>query len=159
MDLGEAGGADREVEALAHQPDQLDRVAEPARVGRPLGLAARRVAAQGEHVLDARGLDAPRGSRRAAPRPRRRRERWAIASMPRSLLDPLRDLDGAVARGAAGAVGHGDEVGRVVLQDLERALERPLALVGLRREELEREDGTAVAEDAVDAHGRRRLEP
>ena len=57
VDLGEAGGADAEVEALADQPDQLDRVGEAARVRRPLGLAARRVAAQGEHVLDAGGLD------------------------------------------------------------------------------------------------------
>ena len=55
--LGEARGADAEVEALADQPDQLHRVGEPARVRLPRGLAARRVAAQGEHVLDAGGLD------------------------------------------------------------------------------------------------------
>ena len=59
MDLGEAGGADAEVELLVDQPDQLDRVVQAAGVRLPLGLAARRIAAQGKHVLDARRLDLP----------------------------------------------------------------------------------------------------
>ena len=53
VDLGEAGGADREVVVVADQLDQLARVAQAALGGGPLVLALRRVAAQREHVLDA----------------------------------------------------------------------------------------------------------
>jgi hypothetical protein len=68
------------------------------------------------------------------------------------VLDPLRDLDRAVAGRAGGAVGHGDVGGLVLPQLVQRLLELLHALVGLRREELEREDGTAVFEDLIDAH-------
>ena len=61
------------------------------------------------------------------------------------LLDPLRDLDRALARGAGRAVGDRDVVGAVLLQLGERLLEVALALVGLRREELEREARRRVA--------------
>ena len=53
VDLGVAGDADREVVVVADQLDQLARVLEAALGRGPLGLARRRVAAQGEHVLDA----------------------------------------------------------------------------------------------------------
>src|ERR687892_1727751 len=69
------------------------------------------------------------------------------------LLDPAGQLDGAAAGGAAGAVCHRHEVGRVVSQHLERALERALALVGLGREELEGEDGAPLFEELGYLHG------
>ena len=149
--LGEARGAHAEVEALADQPDQLHRVGEPARVRLPRGLAARRVAAEGEHVLDAGGLDLLEElhealARLADARQVRHRLDAEVA------LDRLRDLDGAVAGGAAGAVGHRDVVGLVVLQDLERVPERLLPLVGLRREELERKDGPLPVKQVCDPH-------
>src|SRR5918993_1516247 len=68
-------------------------------------------------------------------------------------LDRLRDLDGAVARGAAGAVRDRDVVRLVVLQDLERAPERGLPLVRLWREELKRKDRPLPLEQVGDAHG------
>src|SRR5688500_257346 len=68
-------------------------------------------------------------------------------------LDRLRDLDGAVAGGAARAVGDGDVVRLVVLQDLERVPERLLTLVRLRRKELEREHRPLALQKVSDAHG------
>src|ERR671915_786271 len=152
VDLGEASGAYAEVEALLDQADQLDRVVEPARVRAPLGLAARRVAAQGQHVLDARGLDLLEDLDEAlagladAGEVRHRLDAEV-------LLDPPGQLDGAAAGGAAGAVGHRHVVRRVVTQHLQRALERLLALVRLGREELEGEDRTALYEELGYAHG------
>jgi hypothetical protein len=58
MHLGEAGAAEREVPAAVFdEPDQLGRVAEPALVLDEVALAARRVPAQGEDVLDPGRLD------------------------------------------------------------------------------------------------------
>ena len=66
------------------------------------------------------------------------------------LLDPLDDLDRAVARRAARAVGDRDERRRVLSELRERRAQVLLALLGLRREELEREARVRVLEDLVD---------
>src|SRR5206468_12352291 len=57
-----------------------------------------------------------------------------------------------VARRASRAVRDRYVIGRVLLQLRERPLEVELALVRLRREELEREDGRGRLENLVDAH-------
>ena len=95
--LGEAGGADRERVAAGDQRDQLARVLEAAVGLRPRLLARRRVAAQGEHVVDAsvlhlreRRLQLGRG--RADAREVRHRLEAVL------LADPLDDLDRLLAR-------------------------------------------------------------
>ena len=52
MDLGEAGAPDREVEVARDQRRELRRRRQPALGRLELGLTPRRVAAQGEDVLD-----------------------------------------------------------------------------------------------------------
>src|SRR5262249_11537820 len=74
------------------------------------------------------------------------------------LLDPLRDLDRPLAGGPARAVGHGHVLGLVLLELAQCVLEVLLALVGLGREELEREHWSLLFEDLIDAHSRERLE-
>ncbi len=87
-------------------------------------------------------------------RPAPTQVRWAIAQMPRLALDAAHDLDGALARRAARAVGHRDERRRQLAELADRALERGHAGLGLGREELEREDAAVrVAEEIADAHG------
>lgn len=59
-------------------------------------------------------------------------------------LDAVHDADGLLPRAAARAVGHGAEVRAELHQLRDVFLEEVLlALVGLRREELERDDGLA----------------
>src|SRR2546427_583646 len=60
---------------------------------------------------------------------------------PVLVLDVLGDLDGPVARRAAGAVGDRDVVGLECAQLVQRQMQVPLALVRLGWEEFEREDG------------------
>jgi hypothetical protein len=68
-------------------------------------------------------------------------------------VDARHDVDRLLARRAAGAVGDGDERGRERHELLQRGLEVDLALLGLRREELEREDGlVARPQQLADAH-------
>ena len=84
----------------------------------------------------------------------------AIASRPWSALMPADDVDRLAALGgrAARAVGHRDER-RLQPRELgERGVEVRLALVGLGREELEREGRLGPARDPfVDAHRARSL--
>src|SRR5437763_4069230 len=117
----------------------------------PLGLAAGWVAAQGEDVVDPRGGDLIED----LPQPA---DRLADARQVRHRLDaevPLdrrRDLDSAVSRRAAGAVGDG-HIRRLILAEvIQSALQLGLALLGLGREELEGEDRPALLEDLVDTH-------
>jgi hypothetical protein len=70
------------------------------------------------------------------------------------VLDPLGQLDGGVPGAAARAIGHRYEVGVVVLKLTERQPQRSLTLLGLGREELEREDRAPVLEDLGNAHPR-----
>jgi len=112
--------------------------------------SVRRIAAQREDVLDPlpdQPIDDLRdlafaSSDAGEVRHRRRAE---------LLLDPRHDLDGAVARAPAGAVGHGHEVGvERLLEVRDGRHERSRALVGLRREELEAEHGLPAAVELAD---------
>jgi hypothetical protein len=122
----------------------------------PLGLnevllAARRVTAQGEDVLDPDRLDPVEGRREAlagladAAQVRHHLERELI-------LQRLRDLDRALAGRAAGAVGDGGEVEPQLVQRASGGEEPRPRLVRLRREELDREGRPALGDDLVDAH-------
>jgi hypothetical protein len=158
VNLREAGRPDAEVEVTRDHLDQLHRVVKAAGVRLPLCLAARGVAAQCQHVLDSHVLELAEDLRQPLLGLTHAREvRHRLD--PQVLLDPLGDLDRALAGAAAGAVGHGHVLGPVVLEHRERVLEGRLALVGLRREELEREDRALLVEDLVDSHQRGRLEP
>ena len=153
VDLGEAGGADREVVVVADQLDQLARVLEAALGRRPLGLARRRVAAQSEHVLDA---GVAHDVERLAQLVHGGADAGEVGHRLEAVLglDRGHDVDGlALLLGAAaGAVGDRHE-GRLHPGELgQRAAEVALALVGLRREELEREGGLARGQSLVDAH-------
>jgi hypothetical protein len=64
------------------------------------------------------------------------------------------EVDGLAPGRTARTPGHGDEIRLSALELLDRAEERPEALVGLRGEELERKDPRAAAIDLADAHGR-----
>ena len=86
VDLREARRADAERIAVADQRRQLGRVAQPARMRPPFGLASRRVAAQRQHVVDAGLRRSRRGCRAARRAWHRRSVRCAIASIPRSCL-------------------------------------------------------------------------
>ena len=70
-----------EVVALLDQRRELGRVVEAAGMRLPFALAPRRISAQGEHVLDARGGDSSRISRRRSTGSPTRL-RCAIASIP-----------------------------------------------------------------------------
>src|SRR6185295_16547161 len=120
----------------------------------PLRLASGRVAAQSEHVLDARLADLVEDLAQTlhglsdAAEMRHRLD-------PELLLDPLRDLDRARTGRTPRAVRDRHERGRQVSKQGQRFAERGLALGRLGREELEGEDGLAGAlHDLVDAHGR-----
>ena len=151
VDLGEAGAAEREVPAAGDELGELGGAAEPALGLDEVLLPARRVAAQREDVLDP-GLGDPVERRGEAL------GRLADAAQvghrfeAELVLEPLRDLDRALAGRAAGAVGDRDEVGPELAQRA-RGREQLLGrLLGLRREELDREDRRLRVDDLVDAH-------
>jgi hypothetical protein len=159
MHLGEARRADRVAVVLADQRRQLGGGLQAAGVGLPLGLAARRIAAQGEHVLDPGVADLVQDLAQAL-------DRLAYAAEmghrldSQVLLDPLRDLHRALARAASRAVGDRDEVRTQVAERGQRLAQGHLSLRRLRREELEREDGLGRGlDDLVDAHERESLDP
>ncbi len=136
--LGERGDTDAEVARLLDQFDQLGGVSETLGVPHPLPHGvARRVAAQRQHVADARvGVltdDAAQLGARVADGGQvgDGRERGLGG-------DPLGGADRALTRGAARTVGHRHEGRRVGLDAPQRVPERPLALLRARREELER---------------------
>ena len=120
-------------------------------MGNPLGLAPRRVTAQGEHVVDTRVADLAEDLDQALGRLADAGEVSHRLDLE-VLLDPLRDLDRALASRAGGAVSHGDVVRVVGPEHFERVLQHAAAVVGLRREELEGEAGLAGRDDLVDAH-------
>ena len=152
MGLREARRADRQLVVGADELDQLARVLEAALGLRPLLLALRRIAAQGEDVLEAeaahlveRGAQLVDG-RADAGEVRHRLQADLVA-------DALHDLERLAARRPAGAVGDADEVRGQRSQARERQVEVRLALGRPGREELEGED-RAIARrvDLVDAH-------
>ena len=152
MDLREAGAADREPVALADEPRQVGGGVQAALGARELGLAAGRVAPQGEDVVDPGRLepveDLDQALGRLADAAQVRHRLQAVLA-----LDPGGDLDRAVAGRPAGPVGDRDERRPERLQGLD-GLEQGLhALRRARREELERENGPVGGEELVDAHG------
>ncbi len=154
VDLGVAGGADpepaRRLEA-ADEGRELGRAGEAAGRRGEVLLAARRVAAQGEDVLDARVGEAPQG--RLEPLDRLADHAQVSHRLdPVLLLDPRRHLDGAVTGGPGGPVGDRDEPRIEPVQVLDAREQRGGSLLGLRGEELEGEAGFGAAEDLGDAH-------
>ena len=151
--LREARRADPERLALGDQRGQLGRVAEPARVWAPLGLATGWIAPQRQHVLDPGLGDRVEDLVELLPRGADARQmgHGLDAQIP---LDPPGDLHGSLAGRASGSVRDRREIGFERLERLQRGPEVPLAVVGLGREELEREDWlVGRGEDLVDAHG------
>ncbi len=141
--LGEGRDPHREVAQLAHQGDQLVGVAQALRVLDPrLAGAARRVAAQGQHVAHARVGVVPDHLAQLGPRgPHARQVR--DRGHRRLRRDPLGDPHRAVACRAARAVRHRHERRGQRLELADRLPQVALALVGRGREELERPDGVA----------------
>ncbi len=129
--LGEGRAADGEVVVVAQQRHQLVAELEAAVGLRPALLAVRRVAAEGEDVLDAavahavehtaqlvgRGVDAGQVRHRL---------------QAQLLLDLQHDPERPLARRAAGAVGDRDVVGRHRLQVPERLRQVDLPLSAFR---------------------------
>ena len=151
VDLGEAGASDREVPAAGDELGEVGGASQPALGLDEVVLTARWVPAQREDVLDPRVGDPverrpePLGGLADAAQVRHRFEAELV-------LQALRDLDRPIAGRAAGAVGHRDEVGPQLLQR-SRRLEQLLGrLLGLRREELDRENRRFGLDDLVDAH-------
>ena len=150
--LREARRADRQLVVGADELDQLARVLEAALGLRPLLLALRRIAAQGEDVLEA---EAAHLVERGAQLVDRRADAGEVRHRLQADLvaDARDDLERLAARRAAGAVGDADEVRGQRSQAGERQVEVRLALGGTGREELEGEH-RAIARrvDLVDAH-------
>ena len=154
--LREGRDPDAEVAGRLHQGHQLLGVLKPLGVSRPVGLrVARRVATQGKDIAYAgrRVLpdDVPELGDRVV-------DGGEVAD--RQQRGVGRDLLGhahrRVAGRAAGAVGHGDEAGRKRLELTDRLPELTLALLGLRREELEGERPVSVGEQVANRRCTRR---
>src|SRR6202035_3389507 len=115
-------------------------------------LTARWVAPEREYVLDPRLLDPVENRPELVP------GRTDAAEVrhrldPQVVLDPLRELNRPIAGRAACAVGDRSEIRLERAQVLERAAQVLPPLVGLRGEELKREDRlVGRGEDLVDAH-------
>ena len=138
----------------ADERDQLVGVGEAAFGRDEAALPGRRVAAQGEDVADAAvpqvvedAADLVGGVADAGQVGHR-----ADADL---VLDLLDQLDGLLPRAPAGAVGDGDVARLERAQVLDRLVELREARLVLRREELERDGGLALAQDLVDPHARR----
>src|SRR5882762_2407761 len=162
MALRIAGRADAELDAalvgdLARERHQIGSVREPVGVGDELALAARRIAAEREHVADpgiaddaelllqllARGADASEVGHGLD---------LGVA------LDARHHLQRAPPRGPTRAPGHADERGPERAQGAERFEQRGHSRVVPRREEFEREDRLSAlrreAEHVRDPHRR-----
>ena len=136
--LGEAGAADRKRVVGGDQFHQFARVLQAALRLAPLLLARGRVAAQREHVVDARALHlVERGAqfRHGGAHAGEVRHRL----QPVLLADALDDLDRFAPGGAAGAVGDRHERRVQAAQLAERRAQVLLPRLRLGREELERE--------------------
>jgi hypothetical protein len=123
-------------------------------VGHESPLAVGRIAAQGEHIVDPHLLvaaDLPEQvlDGRVAAGEVGHGQQAGLAA------DAFHQCHGAiVAAAAARAVGDGDECRSQVAQRRDGGEQAVGPLVVAGREELEREEGIAPREQAVDAHGR-----
>ena len=120
----------------------------------PLGLAPRRVATQRQHVLDPGVGEAVEDhAQLVAGRADAAQMRHRLDA--ELLLDPFGELERQAARRAGRSVRHRHEIGLELAQRPERLAQVALALVGLGREELEREDRLlGRGEDLIDPHRR-----
>ena len=120
-----------------------------------IGHRPRRIAAQGQDVLDARiGIAVEDGRELLARVADARQVR--DGRQPGLALDPHDQVVSPLARRAAGAVGHRHERGPERLELGDRLEEIVGGPVGLGREELEAEGRGPGLEDVLDMHGRRR---
>ena len=150
---GEAEG----IAAASDEGRQLAGVAEAVLRFHERAVAAWRVAAQGEHVLEP-GIgeaveddgDLVAGMADAGE--------MRHGLEPVIALDARDDLDRLLARRAAGPVGHRDEAGFERVQVVDGAHEAALACLALGRKELEREHRPRLAEEVADTHNRVSLE-
>jgi hypothetical protein len=137
--LWERGDADGEVARGLEQLDELPRVGEALRMGNPGRIwVAGRVAAQREDVAHANVGVAADDVAQLRDRVVDRGEVGHRVQLG-LLGNRAGHLDGALARGPACPVRYGDERRLELLDATHGAPELPLTLVGLRREELERE--------------------
>ena len=121
-------------------------------------IVARRVAAQGQDVLDGRLRVAIEDRGELVPAvadARQVRDR----RQPGLPLDPDDQVMGSLPRRAPGAVGHRDERGLQGLELRDRLEQLVRGLVGLGGEELEAEGGGAGLENVLDVHGRSTVLP
>ena len=158
MSLRIGGGSHAEAPPLLLRPDeghQIAGVREPAGMRREGPLAAGRIAAQQEHVLDARLGHLVEDARHVVS------GRPGAGDVCHRLdlgveLETLDEVDGPGPLRASGPVGHRDEGGPQRPERLHGQEELPLPLVGAGREELEGEDRLAALacepEDVRDLH-------
>jgi len=155
MPLGMHGHAHREIAGPPRVDElhEIDRVLEARVVDhRALGHAGRGIPAEGEDVLHAARRERVDDAAELLLVGEDRRE--VRDGRERGLLrDARHDAERAIARGAAGAVGHGDE-GRLERRELvhDDVEERVLRLRGLRREELEAEGPPLLIDEIAHAH-------
>ena len=148
MGFGIGGDADLEIRHLLQPGDEIGGVGIAARVRRIARPdAAGRVAAQRDDVADA-GL--PIVARDRVDLLARRRDAGQMRGrFERGLLaDAAHRRVGALARRAAGAVGHRDEARPQRFEPLDRGPQPLFHLLRLRREELERDARRAGVEIA-----------
>ena len=152
MHLGKTGATDRKVVVGADEADQLGGAAEPAVGLDEVALSARRIATQGEDVLDAgrgnavQSLPDPLPGLTDAAQMRHHLETQII-------LQRLGDFDRTVPSRAARSIGDGDEVKPEIPKHPRGLHELALGLFRLRWEELDRESGLGSGQQIVDAHG------
>ena len=137
--LREGGHADTETAERSDQLDQLDGVVESAGMRLPGSVeAGGRVPAQRQEGVDSDGrVLAHHVGQLVAARPDAGEVR--DGGQRRLAGDLAGDPHRPVARGAPGAVGHRDECRAQGLDVADRLPEHALTVVGLRREQLERE--------------------
>ena len=145
--VGERRDADAEVAEAAQQRDQLVGVAPDRRGAAPTARRARRAGRRAAPARCGRPASAyaPATWRSSATG---RADAGEVADRGQVVSTAIRSVTRtrAVAGGAARAVGHRHERRGQRLELAQRLPELPLALVGLRREELEREHGSAAAQ-------------
>src|ERR1700730_11773532 len=136
------------------QPHQLAAEPETAIAGDERPLAVGRVTAYGQHVLDPDSLVLANLIEKVVDREIPAGE-VCHRQQTGLLADPLDETDRAiVARAAPGTVGHRDECRVELAQRGDGGEETLGAVVVLRWEELEGEEGFPAREEAIDAHPR-----
>ena len=136
---------------LTDQRRELGGAAQPALGLLEVLLTARRIAAQGQDVLDPGVRDPVDDFLQAIGR---LTDAAQVRHRLRSILvaDRLRGVEGALTRGTACPVGHGEEVRVELAQHLDGLEQGLSSLLRLGGEELDREDRPRRGEHFVDSH-------